>query len=585
MPALESQPVTSGDHLPELPENPPTILSPLLEYTFKDLGMDKLNLIDLRSLDTPAPLGDQVIMIVGTARSVKHLNVSADRLCRWMRTNWKLSPYADGLLGRNELKIKLRRKARRAKAATLAGAIVDDKDDGITTGWICVNAGIVQRDAAPEPAEDQEIEGFGNISRGTRIVVQMFTEEKRAEVDLETLWEKRLVRAERDGLPGRSASSEASPGQVRDHAVENQSFPDSDSGHPSRPPRPFPPEQRRGLHTTRRLAMDANGEGKSMPGAGPPKVEVSLTALTAYLFQLPDERVRSELGTGPDDRESTVFLKLFYGGLADVSPSDIALPRLRLVCLAVASRHPGYSKESLYEFFLECIRSDQFIPPEDGLQVVSAMLTERSVESATGEPTVQLPHSDIELTMRVFEHLSAQNVNVLSMRVFNMLYRAARYASPATPMSEASIAAYRVELLARIPVLVEAFNIRFHPQESRTFMWALFQDKNYDGFWRLWKDIPRNDVSRKVDDYEQLFRAHAELGDGHRARECVAAWAPMMNKETPPVPRHFNVTEQIQACLKLPDPEKEKALDMQQSLLQQDMFDADETTEESPTSR
>lgn len=154
-------------------------------------------MFDLRHLETPPALGANVIMIIGTARSVKHLNVAADRLCRWLRSTYKLSPYADGLLGRNELKIKLRRKARRARIASQSGAIVDEKDDGITTGWICVNAGVVEEAPVQEREDFQGFEGFGAINAGTRVVVQMFTEDKRAEVDLDGLWQGNLDRARR----------------------------------------------------------------------------------------------------------------------------------------------------------------------------------------------------------------------------------------------------------------------------------------------------------------------------------------------------------------------------------------------------
>lgn len=219
-PVTESQPVSSRDHLPELPENPPAILPILLDYTFKDLGLDSLKLFDLRSLETPPALGANVIMLIGTARSVKHLNVAADRLARWLRTTWELSPYADGLLGRNELKIRLRRRARRARAATQSGAMMDDKDDGITTGWICVNAGVVEEaPVAEQETDNQGFEGFGNISVGTRLVVQMFTEEKRAEIDLEGLWQANLARAARQKQIDSGIDPDASPEEVRSSAT------------------------------------------------------------------------------------------------------------------------------------------------------------------------------------------------------------------------------------------------------------------------------------------------------------------------------------------------------------------------------
>lgn len=217
-PPLPLHSLAERQMIPELPENPPIILSPILQYLSVESGLDNLSLIDLRHLDPPPALGANLLMIIGTARSVKHLNVSADRFCRWLRSNYKMRPYADGLLGRNELKLKLRRKARRQKLAQSVGNTLEaNKDDGITTGWICVNLGTVEgaevgvptaeyEDSDPATqrgTEDtqQDVEsgndsyiGFGSRSTAPRIVVQMFTEEKRAEMDLEGLWEARTTR-------------------------------------------------------------------------------------------------------------------------------------------------------------------------------------------------------------------------------------------------------------------------------------------------------------------------------------------------------------------------------------------------------
>ncbi|KAB8297826.1 hypothetical protein EYC80_001624 [Monilinia laxa] len=174
--------------IPDLPELPPPILRPMLQHISVDLGLDDLTLLDLRKLDPPPALGANLIMLIGTARSEKHLHVSADRLCRWLRSTYKLRPSADGLLGRNELKLKLKRKSRRAK---LLGSAADDNgDDGIRTGWVCVDIGVVDSpdmhvNAVPE---GDGFVGFGRRTDGVRVVVQMLTEEKRVEIDLEKLW-------------------------------------------------------------------------------------------------------------------------------------------------------------------------------------------------------------------------------------------------------------------------------------------------------------------------------------------------------------------------------------------------------------
>ena len=114
-------------------------------------------------------------------------------------------------------------------------------DDGITTGWICVNLGAVDDASLPDvethenmraegedvaqsqhseggqtleklrlkaqetPEEDEDeyynpgedYVGFGARTNSPRIVVQMFTEEKRVEMDLEGLWDIRNTRRAR----------------------------------------------------------------------------------------------------------------------------------------------------------------------------------------------------------------------------------------------------------------------------------------------------------------------------------------------------------------------------------------------------
>ncbi len=184
-------PISERQRLPDMPVDPPPVLETLLKYVSIDLGLDDLSLFDLRKLDPPPALGSNLLMVIGTARSERHLHVSADRLCRWLRSTYRLSPFADGLLGRNELKLKMRRKARRAKLlGTVGSSASNTVDDGVRTGWVCVNVGTVEggKSSQEDTAVIPEIVGFGSRSTGVYIVIQMLTEEKRGELDLEELW-------------------------------------------------------------------------------------------------------------------------------------------------------------------------------------------------------------------------------------------------------------------------------------------------------------------------------------------------------------------------------------------------------------
>lgn len=259
-PSTATPTLSARQTIPSLPPSPPPILAPLLQRISIELGLDDLALLDLRNLDPPPALGSNLLMIVGTARSEKHLHVSADRLCRWLRTEYKLRPDADGLLGRNELKLKLKRKAKRARLVGMPHE--DDADDGVRTGWVCVNVGTVESGVpeVEEAVKDNGYVGFGRKTEGTKIVVQMLVEEKRIELDLERLW-RGIAKRQSAGLPLEAdegvawetvensevseASSQGESPAVKVHDAYPTSFPTTSSFSPIS-------VQARGFHTTAR---------------------------------------------------------------------------------------------------------------------------------------------------------------------------------------------------------------------------------------------------------------------------------------------------------------------------------------------
>lgn len=560
-PATEARPVV-GDHIPEIPENSPEMLPVLLEYTYKDLGLDDLKLFDLRSLEVPAALGANVIMIIGTARSVKHLNVSADRLCRWLRSKYRLSPHADGLLGRKELKIKLRRKAKRARAAANAGTMIDEKDDGITTGWICVNAGVVDKDVVRAELSESGFEGFGQVDTGTSVVVQIFTEEKRADIDLESLWQGTLDRTERKRLQDESA--EATSAALSPSSTGTES--------------PFsnPGGQRRAVHTARQTAdpsiqhtkwdlAAASNASSTIPNA--PGHGMNTDSLLKMLVELPHDSARSELGTGPKDRTSTLFLQLLYASLPSNMPKpERAILRLRLFSIAIARQHPQYSKEALFQAFNDCLHDGHELSDELAFDIVAALLAPRLAEDNAQGPTTYLPAEDIDLALQVLDRLSLRGVPILNFKVFNMLYKVAD--TPNRPCSDRDLSEQTSRttsgkewtkpqqlMLSRISKIVAAADIPFDADEARLLMATQFRYGDYDGYWRLWHQLPLKGSHRTRDDYAQLFQLHADLGDERRARDCLSMWVPMMSREHAPIVLEGEIVTSLMHCLLVADPD------------------------------
>lgn len=567
-PIIKERPLTEA-HLPQIPEDSPEMLSTLLEYTYKDLGLDDLKLFDLRGLEIPAALGANVIMIIGTARSVKHLNVSADRLCRWLRSQYKLSPYADGLLGRNELKIKLRRKAKRARAASAAGAMVDEKDDGITTGWICVNAGMVDKGATTTQLSDVGIEGFGNLDLGTSVVVQIFTEEKRADVDLDGLWEATLARE------GRKNTRESTGDISKTGAAPPRSMSDGFGSIPG---------QRRGFHTVRRLALSAMNSTESGLEAGFPGMgtssstlpggaaavasQLTPTSLLQFLAELPADSARNELGSSPNDRQSTLFLRLFYTNhAARFSAQEKATFRLKLFSIAVSRQHPAYTKDALFSTFSDFLRDGYDLPDDLGFDVVSALLTPKTAGVITEQSETHSPDTGMELALLVLDRLSLRGVPILNMKIFNILYQAicAPNPAPSSPnelhpeesSSSSSVVQQtesRKQILSRLSKILAAANVPFDAVEARQLMVTLFQCGDYDGFWRLWRQFPLKGANRTQEDYVQLFKLHAELGEEVRARECLSTGVGLMNRESPAIVLQGPIVTAIMHCILVADP-------------------------------
>ena len=222
-PQRASNPLLERQKIPELPSDPPPLLEPMLEHISINLGLDDLTIFDLRKIDPPPALGANLIMILGTARSEKHLHVSADRFCRWLKTTYKLTPYADGLMGRGELKLKLRRKARRARLLSNVGSSeTSTTDDGLRTGWICVNVGTIEdgRASIEDHTKQHGYVGFGSEAEGANVVIQMLTEEKREELDLEDLWGKMLRRHEKK----EDKISKAQDGILADQDIDQSSI-------------------------------------------------------------------------------------------------------------------------------------------------------------------------------------------------------------------------------------------------------------------------------------------------------------------------------------------------------------------------
>lgn len=547
--AQQFHPLSERQRLPDLPPTPPPLLKPLLEHISVDLGLDDLSLLDLRSLDPPPALGANLLMIIGTARSEKHLHVSADRLCRWLRSTHQLSPYADGLLGRNELKLKMRRKAKRTRLLSAVGAKATGEgevDDGIRTGWVCVNVGRVEGGVLEEHKEVEADEskgfvGFGGRNDGARIVVQMMTDEKRGQIDLEALWNGILRRANK-AKESEKQDKEADESQEGQRLLENPVQPTKRQiakGYGSSPLLSGPhvsssqqAQQARAFHTSaRRLALGSDH-------AVLLDQEGSKRQMLDHLKAMEPQAALEALGKGGNDRDSTLFLQSFYNQMPRFPSQSDWQCHLELHCYGHQLGHMGYTPLSLIsqleEMHLACL-----IPDEETYMLIlrtllppAGLLTKRT----DGSPdSLKLNKSLIKKVTTVLDSMHAAGYNPTSPAIVSLL------ASATTPPN--------ATITTPAPTHPLELTLSTFRSQASTLNWS--------DFWGTWSSFPRRFLSRPEAAYATILSRVAETGHQRAAIRALRTVVPDMPREEPAVELKGEVAESVMKCLSVAEPKAE----------------------------
>ncbi|PMD62937.1 uncharacterized protein K444DRAFT_354471 [Hyaloscypha bicolor E] len=596
-PQRAPQPLSERQRIPELPETPPPILEPLLKQISIDLGLDDLSLLDLRKLDPPPALGANLLMLIGTARSEKHLHVSADRLCRWLRSTYKLRPNADGLLGRNELKLKLKRKAKKAK---LLGSSTDENaDDGVRTGWVCVDVGVVEEaeGGAIEPSK-QDFVGFGRRTEGVRMVVQMLTEEKREEVDLESLWSGILRRGTQPHVEDAEDAEALSTG----NASTPEALPESIRPAGTAGPSSFV-GQTRGFHTSaRRLLQEV--EPAATAGSTASDFEVLdldqlrksamqnivsgdylkvsnmlrqasqlvprlqnggwrlflLDLLRTYLSSLPRDQALQELGNSDSQ---TPFITCFKDALSLYPTEFEAESRIWLHVYARGLEHPDYDKGNLFALMDELLLAGVRISRPAYIYALRSLI----LPGTRGHTSTK----SLKAATRILEAMYDQGMDILTEDIFVELQEAAA-ASPAQATSPYQVYTHpddthdlpgmrMTPVQRRLHVLTKTIDLPPFSDESRMRLMHLHAKNQYWlEFWDIFRMAPRQGQPNSAAMYAFMFGTVAQTGHQKACMNVLRTWTTEMRREQPPVAFEGEVAEAIKACLRVADPYIEQAV-------------------------
>lgn len=534
--------VQHSQPLPEVPENVPPILQNLVKYAAEDMGLDDLKLLDLRTLDPPAALGPNLIMLFGTARSERHLHVSGRHLTSWLRRKG-IKAHADGLLGPNEFKIKMRRKRRKAKLLGTA-ATPTGRDDGVTTRWICTNLGTISS-GSQDPVEYETATGFRTRQTGTTIVVQAFTESKREELDLELLWSRILARRGDENL----ITDDLEYTEADTHPDEVSLF--TEGGSPKVFATPF---QRRFFSTSPRQphqVTDPPNSDSITSHVNPtldPEAFIATKVAELERLQAQFESFSYEDAVGALDNSGTGQVSAY------TSAWNQAIQRLRpenswqfRLWLCVAGRQLGvrhfdlaHLRELVHEMELLgiiCHRGHYI----EMLQVIYL------------EPT------DSTVTLSEQSRLALEILNVMYERgepimttdvIVSLLESLARTQSQSKQTSELQTVLEKFLLQADLPYMGEDAIMRL--------MNAYAAQDNWTRFWEVWRIPPKFQAPRSRQLYLHLWTIMALTNHQKRCQEAIRWCFHEMLNEDPPVRPVMEIKDALEACLKVADPEAEE---------------------------
>ncbi|KAI3397378.1 hypothetical protein diail_10828 [Diaporthe ilicicola] len=534
--------VQHNQPLPKVPDNAPLILHDLVTYAAEDMGLDDLRLLDLRTLDPPAALGPRLIMLFGTARSERHLHVSGAHLMSWLRRKG-IRAHADGLLGPNEFKVKMRRKQRKAELLGTAATPMG-RDDGVTTRWICMNLGTIVS-GSQEPVEFETETGFGTTQVGTTIVVQMFTESKRKELDLELLWSRILARRGDENL----IVDDLDYAEADTHPNEMSLF--TEGGSPKVFATPF---QRRFFSTSARRPNQVTD---------PPTSDSIINNVNTAL----DPAAFVAAKVAELERLQAQFTGFSYeDALQALGHSDAGPPTAYTTAWNQAIRY--LRPETSWQFRLWlCVAGRQLGVRRFDLNHLRELVHEMEILGIICNrghyiemlQVVYLEPTDSTVSLSEQSKLALDILNVMYERgepivttdvIVSLIESLARTEAQSKQTSELQAVLENFLLQADLPYMGEDSIVRL--------LNAYAVQDNWTRFWEVWRMPPKFQQPRSRELYLHLWTTVASTSHQKRCQEAIRWCFHEMLNENPPIRPVAEVKDAVEACLKVADPGAEE---------------------------
>lgn len=543
--------VPQAEPLPEIPSRTPAVLKDLVKFVAEDMGLDDLNLMDLRTLDPPPALGPSLIMLFGTARSERHLNVSAGSLKTWLRKHG-IDAHADGLLGRNEYKIKMRRRHRKAKllgtSATALGG-----DDGVSTGWICVNLGTIGSPVHNETTietNDGKFAGFGARQTGvTTIVVQMMTESRRRALDLETLWSRILARTGNsslveDDLEYHEAHTDPDETPIFSEGGSAKVFamPSQRRFFSSSCRRPSPPHRTDQVTDPSNHTPPVGNVDTSLEPVRYINAKVAeLEQLQAQFARLPHAEAKEALGNSNGGPVSAFYRK--WNDAIRFLPSEqswrfrlwffVAGRNLRLQDFTLAGLRDLVQEMELIG--IACHR-DYFV------ELLQVVYSQPANDQASLDDSSELALDILNVMFERGEPIITNDV------IVSLIESLARAETQNDQQLALQTVLEKFLLQGDLPYMGEAALVRL--------LNAYAAQDNWERWWDVWRIPPRHQHPRSVRLYTHMWSTMATSKHQRRCKEAIRQCFHEMLVESPVMPEG-EVKRALEACIRVADPSAE----------------------------
>jgi hypothetical protein len=405
----------------------------------------------------------------------------------------------------------------------------------------------------------EKVVGFGPSEGGCSVVVQLMTEEKRGEVDLETLWNENLVKASRmkeregavGGEEGGEVEMESKDGyREADTNSEQRKFSSSAGFHqfPSGQDQ-FAGQQARAYHSSARRWQATTRSQPKHPERHPlqpngPLHGVTTTISTAdklativaELQAMPPHQARRALGQNtlgasanlnldtstatpqPDSvlTADTPFLRTFYTLMPSYPTAEHWHHHIALLAYA---RRLGIHE----------IHSTTLTSQLTNMQIAGLVPLERTftlaIEAALA-PMGRMPGyngveniptaAKLHNILAVLEDMEACGYHAVQPRVLASLYQAC--AGPPDPKTAVDFSGIVTQLsLARLR--------------------RLARERDWVAFWQAWGSYPQRFLSRSAGMYAVLFAAlgQGQMVDVREAADVMRTALEEMENESPPV--------------------------------------------------